>query len=104
MPPTLRLGIAGLGLASTLSLPYVARHPHLRITAAADLRQSALDQFEREFHGETFQSVEDLCRSPNVDAVYVCTPNYLQAEHAVMAATHGKHVLVEKPMALTLEE
>jgi phthalate 4,5-cis-dihydrodiol dehydrogenase len=104
MPPTLRLGIAGLGLASTLSLPYLARHPRVRVTAAADLRQSALDRFEREFQGETFQSVEDLCRSPNVDAVYVCTPAYLHAEHVIIAATHGKHVLVEKPMALTLDE
>jgi phthalate 4,5-cis-dihydrodiol dehydrogenase len=104
MPPTLRLGIAGLGLASTLSLPSLARHPGVRIAAAADLRPSALDRFESEFQGETFQSVEDLCRSPNVDAVYVCTPAYLHAEHAVTAATHGKHVLVEKPMALALDE
>src|SRR5262249_3375635 len=104
MPPTLRLGLAGRGLASTLSLPSLARHPGVRITAAADLRPSALDRFEREFQGATFQSVEDLCRSPSVDAVYVCTPAYLHAEHAVIAATHGKHVLVEKPMALTLDE
>jgi phthalate 4,5-cis-dihydrodiol dehydrogenase len=102
--PTLRVGIAGLGLASTFTLPYLAQHPHVRITAAADVRESALAQFVRDYGGETFPSVEALCRSPNVDAVYVCTPNYLHAEHAVLAAEHRKHVLVEKPMALTLDE
>jgi phthalate 4,5-cis-dihydrodiol dehydrogenase len=104
MPPTLRVGIAGLGLASTFTLPYLAQHPHVRIAAAADVRESALAQFARDYGGETFGSVEALCQSASVDAVYVCTPNYLHAEHAVLAAEHGKHVLIEKPMALTLDE
>src|ERR671939_645510 len=99
----LRFGIAGLGVASTQILPYLLNNPQAHIVAAADVRPAALDQFERDFGGETFLSVEDLCKSPNVDAVYVCTPNHLHAEHVICAAEHGKHV-AEKPMALTLDE
>jgi phthalate 4,5-cis-dihydrodiol dehydrogenase len=104
MAEQLRFGIAGLGVASTQVLPYLLDNPQARIVAAADVRPAALEQFARDFGGETFLSVEDLCKSPNVDALYVCTPNHLHAEHVIMAAEHKKHVIVEKPMALTLDE
>src|SRR5712692_10629582 len=100
----LRFGIAGLGIASTQIVPEFASRPHLALTAAADPREEALRKFAQELGGETYPSVEDLCRSPNVDAVYVCTPNHLHAEHVIAAAEHGKHVIVEKPMALSIEE
>lgn len=47
----------------------MAAHLHIKVTAAADIRQEALDRFASEFGGETFLSVEDLCRSPHVDIV-----------------------------------
>ena len=101
---TLRFGIAGLGIASTQIIPEFAGRPHLQLTAAADIRREGLDKFAREIGGETYTSVEEMCKSPNIDAVYVCSPNHLHAEHVIAAAEHGKHVIVEKPMALTLEE
>lgn len=101
---TLRFGIAGLGTASTAILPEIVAHPNMKVTAAADPRREALDKFAMQFGGETYASVEAMCASPNVDAVFVCTPNHLHAEHTITAAEHGKQVIVEKPMALTLEE
>ena len=53
--------------------------------------------------GETFTSVEAMCASPNVDAIYVATPNQLHAQHAITAANHRKYVIVEKPMALSID-
>ena len=100
----LRVGIAGLGTASALSLPALAGHPGVRIAAAADTRPGALAAFRAEYGGRTFDSVEALCADDGIDMVYVCTPNFLHADHAVMAAEHRKHVLVEKPMAVTLDE
>ena len=100
----LRLGIAGLGVASTQILPPIAQLPFIKITAAADTRTDALAKFRETYQGESFTSVEELCASPDVDAVYVATPNQLHAEHAITAANHKKHVIVEKPMALSIEE
>ena len=51
-----------------------------------------------------YGSVEDLCADPNVDAVYVCTPHHLHREHALLAIRAGKHVLCEKPLAITSED
>jgi phthalate 4,5-cis-dihydrodiol dehydrogenase len=100
----LRFGIAGLGSGASNLLGGFAQNPHVRVTAAADVRREALDAFAREFGAEAYGSVEDMCRSPHVDAVWVATPNHLHAEHVITAAEHGKHVVVSKPMALTLAE
>src|ERR1043166_2465994 len=98
------MGMAGLGVASTQILPAVSRLPYLQITAAADLRADALTKFRSEYEGEVFHSVEEMCESPSVDFIYIATPNQLHAQHVMAAAKRKKHVIVEKPMALTLDE
>ena len=103
-PRILRLGIAGLGVASTLFLPGVEQFPHARIAAAADRRRSALEAFERKYQGRAYGSVEELCVDPQIDVIWVATPNQFHCRHTVMAAKNGKHVIRTKPMALTVEE
>lgn len=103
-PATLRLGIAGLGQAAASMLPEILTHTGIQVTAAADLRREAREKFAADFGGESYEQVEDLCRSPKVDAVYVATPHQFHAPHALAALESGKHVLLEKPMALTLED
>jgi len=100
----LRLGMAGLGVASTQILPPIAKLPFIKITAAADTRADAVAKFREQYQAEGYTSVEELCASPNVDAVYIATPNSLHAEHAIIAAKHKKHIIVEKPMAMNLAE
>jgi predicted dehydrogenase len=51
-----------------------------------------------------FGSYEEAAADPRVEAMYLCTPHHLHLEHVAMAARAGKHVLVEKPLACTLEE
>jgi phthalate 4,5-cis-dihydrodiol dehydrogenase len=91
----LRLGVAGLGRAYQAMAPAFA-DPRLEVVAGTALQ-------EIPFPGKFFHSVEELCRA-DLDVVYVATPHPLHAEHACLAAAHGKHVLVEKPMATSLEE
>ena len=100
----LRIGVAGLGRAFVLMLPSLAFHPKVELVAAADPREDARARFAQEFHARTYLSVDALCDDPNVDAVYVATPHEFHAQNVITAASHGKHVLVEKPMALSIPE
>ena len=104
MPQVLRMGMVGLGVASTQILPVLRQVEHIEIAAAADVRKDALAKFAREYGAATFDDVDALCASPDVDFVYVATPNELHAEHVIAAARHRKHAIVEKPMALSLEQ
>ena len=87
-----------------LMLPTFQADPRVRLVAASDPRPEAGAQFEREFGGRCHATVEAMCADPDVDALYIATPNELHAEHVVAAARHGKHALVEKPMAIAVDE
>ena len=99
----LRLGAAGLGRAFALMSP-AFRDPRIELVAAADPRTEALRKFRQDYGGRGYATVEELCADREVDVVYIATPHELHAEHARLAASAGKHLLVEKPMALTLED
>lgn len=100
----LKLGIAGLGRGFTIMLPTLSLHPNLDAVAAVDTRAEARSRFEADFGGTSYDSVEAMCAEADIDAVYVTTPHQFHAEHAEIAARAGKHVLVEKPMAITLDD
>jgi phthalate 4,5-cis-dihydrodiol dehydrogenase len=102
--PVLNLGIIGLGGGASQMLPAFARHSRVTVTAAADIDQDQLDKFRTQYEGETFLSAEAICRSSSVDVVYIATPNQFHSEHALIALENKKHVYMEKPMTLTLEE
>jgi len=101
---TLGIGAIGLGRAFTFMRPAFATSPQVALVAAADPRQEARTRFTAEFGGNAYASVDELLRDARVDAVYIATPHQFHAEHAIAAAKAGKHVLVEKPMALTIAE
>ena len=101
---TLKVGVAGLGVGSAMVIPTIDRLPFAELVAAADVRPEALQQFAQRYGGRTYDSVERLCADPDVDAVWVATPNQYHCEHVVLAASHGKHVVCEKPMALSVAE
>ncbi|WP_407849095.1 Gfo/Idh/MocA family protein [Bordetella petrii] len=103
-PPVIRIGVAGLGRAFSLMLPTFLNDPRVRLVAASDPRPEALAQFQRDFQGRAHPDIESLARDPDVQVVYVASPHQLHARHTQAAAAQGKHVLVEKPMALSLRE
>ena len=100
----LRIGVAGLGRAFTVMLPTFARDPRVALVAVADPRPGARARFVADFAGKAHETIEALCADRDVEIVYVATPHQHHLRHATMAAQHGKHVLCEKPMALTLDE
>ncbi len=104
MTTELRVGIAGLGSVSAQILPCFRDLPGVRLAGAADQRKEARDQFSKNFDLPVFADVESMCRSQDIDVVWVATPNTVHCEHAVAAANNGKHVICEKPMAVSLEQ
>jgi phthalate 4,5-cis-dihydrodiol dehydrogenase len=100
----LRIGVAGLGRAFSVMVPTFAADPRVALVAAADPRAEARQRFAADFAGTAYARVEELCADPAVEVVYVATPHQFHAAHAVLAAQHGKHLLVEKPLALTLAD
>ena len=99
-----RLGVAGLGRAFTLMLPTFLADPRVQLVAGCDPRKEARAQFAADFGTVVYDDVDDLAKDPNVEAIYVASPHQFHAAHTQAAARSGKHVLLEKPMALTLAE
>jgi phthalate 4,5-cis-dihydrodiol dehydrogenase len=104
MARTLRLGVIGLGRAFTLMLPTFVGDSRIMLAGAGDPRPEARHRFESEFGARTHETIDPLCADPSIDAIYVASPHQFHCEHATAAARAGKHVLVEKPMALSLAE
>ena len=102
--PTLKFGVVGIGNAGGGVLSSMRDAPNVEVVAVADIRPHARDAFQQRFGGRAYETAEELCADPEVQAVWVATPNPFHRPHTVMAAEHGKHVIVEKPMALDLSE
>jgi phthalate 4,5-cis-dihydrodiol dehydrogenase len=98
------LGIVGLGMAGAVMVHAAADHPDFVLTAAADPHQGPREAFARDHNARAYADVQMLVRDPAVSVVYIATPHQYHAEHAKLAAEHGKHIILEKPMALTLGE
>ena len=98
------MGLAGLGAASTQILRALDDYANIEVTAACDVRPEALDAFRRLRSGSTYESVDQMAAADDVDAIYVATPNYLHCEHVLQAVAQGKDVIVEKPIAISLDE
>src|SRR5438309_12109408 len=75
-----KLGMAGLGIGGGMILKAAERMPEVEIFAAADLRQSARDAFQARYEGRAYDSVQALCEDPDVEVIWVATPNHLRSE------------------------
>src|SRR5215204_5721559 len=98
------LGIAGLGMAGAVMVHAAAAHPDFVLKAGADPHQGPREAFARDHNARAYADVQMLVRDPAISVIYVATPHQYHAEHAILAAEHGKHIILEKPMALTMAD
>jgi len=75
-----------------------------RLAAVCDIRPERATEFGERYGVPSFQHIADMLASPGIDAVSVLTPSGMHAEHSILVANSHKHVIVEKPMALTLRD
>ncbi len=87
-----------------LTLPAFKADPRVRLVAAAAPRKESRNAFAAEFGGRGHATVEDLAADPEVEAIYVATPHQMHADHVIAALRGGKHVLVDKPLSVSLED
>jgi len=102
----IRWGIIGVGnYASIVTTLAITSADNTELAAVCDVNTKLAKELAAK-HGvkRTYDSVEKILEDPELDAVYISTPHSLHARHTIQAAEAGKHVLCEKPMALSVAE
>ncbi|WP_054954891.1 Gfo/Idh/MocA family protein [Paenibacillus dakarensis] len=101
----IKVAVLGCGaIAQRRHIPEYASNEHVELVAFADPNKERVEAVAREYGGKAYTNYEELLKNEKLDAVSVCSPNYLHAPMAIAAANAGLHVLVEKPMAASAEE
>lgn len=96
--------IVGCGLVAPFHARAIANIADARLVACVDLEAARAAQLAREFGGEASTDYRRLLDRQDVDVIAICTPNGAHEEIALNAARAGKHLLIEKPIEVTLEK
>jgi len=106
MPDTVRIGLIGAGWIGSHHAANVSKNPHAALVAVADAEQGRAEALLacEGIGGRAYDDYQELLDQPDIDAVIIASPNGMHAEQAVAAAQAGKHIYLEKPMALNLED
>tara|TARA_R100001129_G_scaffold143530_1_gene104654 strand:- start:5859 stop:6920 length:1062 start_codon:yes stop_codon:yes gene_type:complete len=102
----LKFGVLGCGRISKRHLDLLGGNEieGAELVAVCDNNPEKLESAKSRFNVASYSDYADMLADPSVDVVTILTPSGMHAEHAIMAAEAGKHVVVEKPMALRLED
>src|SRR5262245_20664929 len=97
---TVRICIVGMGIGRTNGRA-LARHPRGQVVALCDLFPDRMEDFAKELPGPVkyYTSHEEMCQDPEIDAVFIGTPNQYHVPVGLAAVKAGKHVLVTKPLS-----
>jgi len=98
-----RFAIIGCGMISQRHAEHIAHFG--KLAAVCDIVDSRAQDLARKYSCQAFRRIDELlAECPDVDVISVCTPNALHAPHSIQALKAGKHVICEKPMALSVED
>jgi len=102
----IRIGLIGAGWIGSHHGLNVIKNPHAELVAVADAdpRRAEALLASAGIEGRAYGDYRDLLNQPDIDAVIIASPNGMHAEQAIAAAQAGKHIYLEKPMALNLDD
>lgn len=104
MSDPIRVGVLGIGAISQIvHLPILRERSDVELLVLSDKDEHKARMLATRFEAGRVTDEDELLASDDVEAVFVCTPNHLHEAQAVAALEAGKHVLVERPLALTPE-
>ena len=98
------VGLIGLGQMGKIHLHNCLRLKNARLIAISDISEKSLLTAKKAGVKHTFKDYNDLLKDPSINATIISLPTFLHAEAAIKAAEHGKHILVEKPLARNTKE
>lgn len=101
----LKVGVIGCGsIAQHRHLPEYQWNEQVELVAVCDIHEGRVKEIAEKYQVKAYTEYEELLEDKEIEAVSVCTPNYLHAPISIAALKAGKHVLCEKPMATSKEE
>lgn len=105
MTSTIRIGLIGCGnIGARAHAPAYAHLPEATLVAVCDVNITRAHEVARATGATPYLDYHQLLAREDIDAVDICLPTYLHAQVSIEALSQGKHVLCEKPMAVTLDE
>lgn len=102
--PVLRFGLIGCGRVAPRHAQSLGQLHQTHLAAVADLRAARAEHFAQEYAADPYTDYHTLLARSDIDAVSICVPSGLHAQVAIDALEAGKHVLVEKPIAIQLDD
>lgn len=96
-------GIIGCGMIASFHAKAIADIRDAKLVSCYARRKEAAESFAKEHACSAYDSLEEMLADPNLDVVTICTPSGAHMEPAIQAAKAGKHVIVEKPLEITLK-
>jgi predicted dehydrogenase len=96
--------IIGCGTIHSIHAAAISDITGVQLGAVADIDGEKADETARRYDCRAYHSFNDVIADPQIDTVHICTPHYLHSTMAIEAMKAGKHVLTEKPMAITVKE
>ncbi|MFC7393430.1 Gfo/Idh/MocA family protein [Scopulibacillus cellulosilyticus] len=101
----LKIAVIGCGsIARHRHLPEYEANEHVEIAAVCDIVKERAEEMADKYGAAAYSNYQDVLRDRTIDAVSICTPNYLHAPISIDALNAKKHVLCEKPMATSKRE
>ncbi len=101
---TIRTGVIGCGSFALFALQQFSQVPGVKLVGMSGTHRAAAHAAAKRFGMGEVQEVEDMLARIDLDLVYIATPPFLHHPQAMQALQAGKHVICEKPLALTVEQ
>jgi len=101
----IQVGIIGTGFIGPVHIEALRRLPNVEVVALADIDQQTADQKANQLGvSKAYGDYTELLKLDSIESVHICTPNFLHFSMAKKAIEAGKHIICEKPLAISLEE
>lgn len=100
----MNFAIVGCGRIALKHAEAIKNLPEAKLVSVCDIIPEKAEQFATSYQAQMYVEFDEMLENPEIQVVNICTPNALHADMAVKAIEKGKHVMIEKPIAISLED